>query len=83
MVVVDQSGHELEKRDVLKTSSNNTFSLSSYTAFCVNHEISVIAYDIETDGTIGSLAVPGSFEMSTVDLQELCNENSGIHVLCL
>ena len=56
-----------------ETSTMKILSLTESFKSCY-YSTGMVAYDIESDGTVGTLAVPGHLEKS--DLEALCN---GLH----
>ena len=56
-----------------ETSTTKILSLNESFKLCY-YSTGMVAYDIESDGTVGTLAVPGHLEKS--DLEALCN---GLH----
>ena len=63
--------------DITELTLDTTFpQLCSF----LEHGVQIVAYDIEADGSVGSVAIPGTFEkiVAGIDTNHLCNGKSGM-----
>ena len=81
-MVVLTSMHGNESRTVLRrnkttTTANSTITLN-YSQSCYQR---VEAFDVESDGTVGSLPVPGMLLRDTITVSEDCTEKCKTYII--